>query len=297
MPCHISFRALAYEPGVDTVIITMITDIASHVFIRVSDNPSRIHTKSVKRRGTDFMSELRFCFTVYEDIEQLEPGDTTTHTFIVPDWPYCTTKYFYFWGSVDGVTCVSTSPPFHYHNSYTYIPPVLTSDKYTLSWAGSHIAQGWNAHSERFTPDHDYTARRISLVTCQYDANRRGPYVVKLTTVGGNCWEEEILWSQEGYSTDLPFLGDETWQDYEPVDIPLTADVQYRIVIHTIPDWYYWFSPNWLLYNSQAALRSRWGMVAPLYPRGVRFYGCNISGGSGSWTQSSGTDLCFKVWE
>ncbi|MBA7534780.1 hypothetical protein ES705_27029 [subsurface metagenome] len=101
----------------------MITDTASHCWCRVSSNPPRIHKKSIKRRGTDFMSELRFCFTVYVDIEQLEPGDTTTHTFIVLDWPYCTTKYFYFWGSIDGVTCVSTSPPFHYHNAYIFIPP------------------------------------------------------------------------------------------------------------------------------------------------------------------------------
>lgn len=64
------------------------------------------------------MSELRFCFTVYEDNEQEEAGDTLTHTWIKPDWPPCTTKYFYLWGKVAGVTCVSTSPPFKHHNSY-----------------------------------------------------------------------------------------------------------------------------------------------------------------------------------
>ncbi|MBA7533843.1 hypothetical protein ES705_26089 [subsurface metagenome] len=432
MPCRISFRALAYEPSIDTVIITMITDTPSHCWLRLSNNPSRIHKKSVKRRGTDFMSELRFCFTVYEDIEQLEeravfeetedtydtaslttsaytviynriefleagiltkvkvktktagdytllvksddgvttyqtltiedagadswltfildpsiivdigdkyrmevarpngtayaasglyngtlwknikgafggveydytnamgfiftvdtpPGDTLTHTFIVPDWQYCQTKFFYFWGKVSGVTCVSTSPPFHYHNAYKAPLYVETSDKYDLSWSLNHPAQCYNADGQLFTPDHDYTVTRISLITTQSSLLHWGPYVVKLLLVDGYCWEEEVLWSYVGVSRDLPAPGVYDWTHYNDVNVPLTEGVDYRIAVHTLMTW----SPS----GGCGSLGSRHGGVTPLYPRGYYCYGCSFRDEAGSWHFSLTADLCFKIWE
>lgn len=91
------------------------------------------------------MSELRFCFTVYEDNEQEEAGDTLTHTFIKPAWSYCTTKYFYLWGKVSGVTCVSTSPPFHYHNTYE-APAFLEYYEHIAAHADDCCAWVTNGH-------------------------------------------------------------------------------------------------------------------------------------------------------
>ncbi len=297
MACHISFRSVSFVPAATTVTITVTTNVPCHLFCRLSKEPPRIHKKSVMRRGEAFMSELRFCFTVYEDNEQVEAGDTLEHTWVKPAWPFCTTKYFYLWGSISGVTCVSTSPPFHYHNSYIYVPPVETSDKYDINWRVFHFAQYWNAHGGIFEPVHDYTAKRISLITTPYSADRKGPYIVKLTAVGGSCWEEEVLWSHAGYSTDLPPPGDYSWTDYEPVDIPLTAGVQYRIVIHTTPGWLAWSAGAWIPWEAGAALSSRCDSLLPLYPRGNKCAGCNFRDSSSIWTNTLTQDLCFKVWE
>ncbi len=69
------------------------------------------------RRGVAFAEDVRFCFTVFEDNEQEEAGDTLEHTWWKPSWPVCTTKWLYVWGSRLGEACVSTTAPFKYHNT------------------------------------------------------------------------------------------------------------------------------------------------------------------------------------
>ncbi|MBA7556280.1 hypothetical protein ES705_48980 [subsurface metagenome] len=38
------------------------------------------------------------------------------HTWWKKNWPVCTTKWLYVWGSRAGEVCVSTTAPFKYHN-------------------------------------------------------------------------------------------------------------------------------------------------------------------------------------
>lgn len=56
-----------------------------------------------------------FCFVSWLSVEQLEPGDTTTHTFTIIPWIFCQTKWFVFRGE-----------------TYEYVPtpsgPVLPED-------------------------------------------------------------------------------------------------------------------------------------------------------------------------
>jgi hypothetical protein len=85
-----------------------------------------IHTRAVLVRGLALKSELGFCFTVFEDNEQIEPGDTLVHTFEKRSWPFCQTRWFYFYGSIAGEFCVSTSAIFKLHNSTLGPPPMPT---------------------------------------------------------------------------------------------------------------------------------------------------------------------------
>ncbi len=76
------------------------------------------------RRGVAFAEDVRFCFTVFEDNEQFESGDTIEHTWWKKDWPVCTTKWLYVWGMRSGETCLSTTAPFKYHNDgVSPVPP------------------------------------------------------------------------------------------------------------------------------------------------------------------------------
>ena len=117
MACYISFRDVQFHPSTVGVRITAISDIPCHLYCRLSSKPPWIHKQPELRRGVQFATDVRFCFTVYEDNEQFEPGDTYTHTWWKKDWPPCATKYLYLWGMVGAQVCASTSPLFKYHNT------------------------------------------------------------------------------------------------------------------------------------------------------------------------------------
>lgn len=124
MDCHISFRDISFHPSTKGVRIIVTTDVPCHLYCRLTSEKPHIHKIPVFRRGHFIQDDIRICFTVYEDNEQYESGDTLTHTFWKENWPVCTTKWSYYWGTINGQVCVSTSPIFDYHN--TGIDPVPT---------------------------------------------------------------------------------------------------------------------------------------------------------------------------
>jgi len=78
------------------------TDVPCHLFCRMSKAEPLTHPIPVMVRGTTWRTDVRFCFTVFEDNEQSEPGDTLVHTFIKVPWPICETRWFYFIGTISG---------------------------------------------------------------------------------------------------------------------------------------------------------------------------------------------------
>ncbi|MBA7551151.1 hypothetical protein ES705_43687 [subsurface metagenome] len=124
MPCQISVRDIDFHSSTTGVRIRVTTDVPSHLFVRLSSLTPRIHKKPSIRRGVAFAEDVRFCFTVFEDNEQNEWGDTVVHTWWKKNWPVCTTKWLYVWGSRAGEVCVSTTAPFQYHNDgVAPVPP------------------------------------------------------------------------------------------------------------------------------------------------------------------------------
>lgn len=149
MAIFVSYRSIDYVPAYDSVTITLTTDIPCHVYFRFTDRPPRIHLKSGIRRGFPLIEDLRFCFTVFQDLEQDEAGDTYTHTFLIIDWYYCQTKYFYFWAKVGTWTVVSTSAPLKYH--HPYVPPPPTPASFKLAGTANdcrvmNSAYGWDVN-------------------------------------------------------------------------------------------------------------------------------------------------------
>ncbi len=114
---HISVRNVEFTGTPVTVRIVVTTDIPCHLYCRLTSKRPWIHKKPSLRRGVQFAEDVRFCFTVFEDNEQMEPGDTLTHTWLKPDWIECQTKHCYFWGYVGGILSQSSSPIFTYHNT------------------------------------------------------------------------------------------------------------------------------------------------------------------------------------
>jgi len=150
---HISIRDISFFPFEEFVFITVTTDVPCHLFCRLSLKEPWIHKKPSLRRGVQFAEDVRFCFTVYEDNEQTEAGDTITHTWAKPSWPPCTTKWCYFWGYIGGEVSISTSPFFKYHRP---LPPEFEELIILAEYASRSLycssatwAATWNGVSEK----------------------------------------------------------------------------------------------------------------------------------------------------
>jgi len=95
--------------------IVVTTDVPCHLYMRWSTNPPWIHHVPIERRGVFLKTDIQICFTVFEDNQQEEAGDTTTHTFIKEPWASCETRWFYFHGTIGGIASPSTSAIFKKH--------------------------------------------------------------------------------------------------------------------------------------------------------------------------------------
>lgn len=89
-----------------------------------------MHPRPTIVRGLTILQIPYYCFTVYEDNEQYQSGDTYHHTFIKEPWATCETRYFYFLGTIGGVESPSTSPIYSKHRGE---PPYAFLDQFTSS--------------------------------------------------------------------------------------------------------------------------------------------------------------------
>lgn len=120
-----SVRNLVQTPTYDGFSITAFTDVPCHLYCRTTAQEPRIHKEPSYRRGLWINDDVRFCFTVYDDLEQEEAEDTIEHSFIVEPWPVCYTKWFYLHGTIDALPSVSTSPYWGLHREKQEMPSQL----------------------------------------------------------------------------------------------------------------------------------------------------------------------------
>lgn len=127
---------ITHEQVDGSVIVTITTNAACHLYLRYSDIFPRIHRKGVLRRGLVMGWDARYCFAAYQHIEQNEAGDEWTHTFTWPGWEHCNTRYFYFWGTMGGQDMVSDTPIFWIHYLEVEIP--LGPEETHIYWPDPH---------------------------------------------------------------------------------------------------------------------------------------------------------------
>ncbi|GAH20063.1 unnamed protein product, partial [marine sediment metagenome] len=106
---------LQYEYLDDGWKLTLHTDVPCHLWCRMTTTPPRKHSMPSMRRGLRISGDIRFCFVVYEDNEQEEPGDTLIHTWLKDNWPYCETRWFYFIGTIYSDPSPSETAIYKFH--------------------------------------------------------------------------------------------------------------------------------------------------------------------------------------
>jgi len=112
---HWSLREIEQVKIFDGYIITIVTNVPCHLWLRYTEEPPQYHAIPLYKRGIFIYKDARFCFVAFKHIEQDEANDTYTHTFTWHGWYHCLTQYFYFWGEISGQGSPSTSPIFSKH--------------------------------------------------------------------------------------------------------------------------------------------------------------------------------------
>ena len=123
MPDRISVRDVTWELDPAGVLLTVTTDVASVLWARNTTHQPWVHRKPRLRRGMWLNDDVRFCFDVYDDTRQIEPGDVKLHTWLFPDFEIGDPHWLYFWGEVAGVVSPSTSAILEYLRTQPFPPP------------------------------------------------------------------------------------------------------------------------------------------------------------------------------
>jgi hypothetical protein len=232
---------------------------------------------------------------------QTEPDESLTHTFDIPVPEYGELFWWRCGGRTVGFLGLwpqwsASLSPFFSHRCLAPTAPVQTNDCQPLATVNTGYCQYWNANAQTFTPDHNYTAKTLYLMLNQWDVILKGPYRVKITLAGTPCWSESVLFQYDGQATDLPLPGVQAWTAYDLGELPLVSGIMCRIVVHTIPPWYYYWGGRWIREDSVAALCWWRKATGNPYPRGRMCNGCNFKTSSGSWAYTDTDDMTFCIY-
>ncbi len=107
---------IAYSRTATSAIPIITTNTPCHLTCYYTDKEPGSHRTSRNQRGLTLPWGVYYCFVGWLSLEQTEAGDTLIHTFEVPDWSYCQTKWLAFRGTVAGVLSPSVSCIFKYHH-------------------------------------------------------------------------------------------------------------------------------------------------------------------------------------
>jgi hypothetical protein len=247
------------------------------------------------RRGAQIGSYIDQCFVVYKDIEQEEAGDTYTHTFIQDPWPYCETRWFYFWGTVSGELSPSVSAIFEKHRTEPNLP-TETTDQCIFLYSAFYSYLG-RIITQTVTPDHVYDPVWLDLrIAKPADFPWQGNLKIDITQVDGYTYPTEpVLWAIILDNTLLPLQNSFAWYRCFPTGVTLDPAHTHRIRVYPIGDWFFWYNNKWNPGNQWAAV-VWYGSNSSEYPRG-QAYLCNAPGSGSCTSQPDYYDENFIFWE
>ncbi|MBA7519770.1 hypothetical protein ES705_11864 [subsurface metagenome] len=113
---HFAVLSLSYSHTSTSIVITCATNNPCHLTCYFTDKEPLRHATSRVVRGLALPWGAYFCFVAWQTMEQIEPGDTLSHSFGIPDWSYCQTKWLCFRGTVAGAPSPSASALLKHHH-------------------------------------------------------------------------------------------------------------------------------------------------------------------------------------
>lgn len=175
-------KTIVYNERPDGLQVVVTTDRLITLYLRWTLAPPGQHIKEVMTRGAPVQKVIDQCFVATNDINQVEEGDTLTHTFNVDGWPVCQTRWFYFWGTRAMKRVPSVSPIYEKHRVAPTVPTVICQAppnmdsrtfQHTICYDDSYV---------KFKPLNSITPTTLTVYV------RWGPYAPQPKTICLTLW-------------------------------------------------------------------------------------------------------------
>ena len=274
---HFAVLDLSYSHTATSVIITCTTNNPCHLTCYYTDQEPVRHATSRVVRGLALPWGAYFCFVAWQTIEQIEPGDTLSHTFEIPDWSECQTKWFCFRGTVGGQLSPSASALFKHHH-----PGVAAEQKFESYYhprpTYSNIYEP-NQSGQTFTPTQRHLLTKVYTFIHRVSATY--PTLnVQIKEAPDDTPTGPVLSSGYTVWADIPESPDEDWVETEMSEFILEPDTKYAIIIHTS-------------FVGQGVIRWWRRSRDADYPRGLRIYSTDSGN---TWSKFPLDDFLFQEW-
>lgn len=220
---------IAYSHLPAAILITLPTTTPCHLTCYYTDKKPGRHKTSRTERGLTLRWGAYFCFVAWKSVEQTEAGDTLIHTFIIPDWTFCQTKWFTFRGTAIDIVSPSIGPIFKHHHSGQYLYEYCNTDDNRHNLIGNF----W--YCQTFTPQLKHEITKVSLKLWRWSS-----YIDRLFTLGIKHTDANgkptglDLCSAQILSENIPFYDEMDWIDFNLEPTPtLNPGTKYAIVVRS----------------------------------------------------------------
>lgn len=261
----------------NAILIRNTTNNPCHLTCYYTDKKPGRHKTSRTDRGLTLPWGAYFCFVAWQSVEQNEPGDTLSHTFEIPDWTFCQTKWFVFRGTINGELSPSVSPVFEHH--HIGIPVIFeyynTGGDTTY---GTNSATSWLGQT--FTPSISHNIKSVKLLLNR----RRTPGIITVsireTDVNGKPTGSDLCLGTTNGDT-LPTTLPYEWREITlGAGHTLLTGIKYAIVVRVLNP-----SGDWIGWRTDRS--------SPTYTGGD--YCFSLNSGT-TWTLDTGKDRLFEEW-
>ena len=169
--------SIEYSNLEHSICIYLETNNPCHLYCYHTKVKPQRHPTSRILRGLPVPWGAYYCFVAWKPVEQVEPGDTLYHTFHLPAWFECQTRWFCFKGNVGAQLSPSASPIFRHHHpgaTSNLFEHYITGDDNNTGGMG--YGQYW--FSQTFTPFCPHTVNSVKLLL--YRAGLPGAVTVSI---------------------------------------------------------------------------------------------------------------------
>ncbi len=274
---HFAVLTIVYYHLASSIFIVTTTNNPCHLTCYYTDKPPVRHPLSRVVRGLSLPWGAYWCFVAWKEVEQREAGDTLVHTFQVPDWSYCQTRWLCFRGTVAGELSPSVSALLKHHH-----PGATPPQKFEFY---DDPKQTYSSIYEPYRSGQTFTPTQFHLLTKVYTFMHRatGTYpalYLEIKEAPDDTPTGPILSS--GY-TPWPVIPE--WPDPARVETPMTPflpipDTKYAILARTA--------------RVGAGILRWWRRYFDAtYPRGMRIYSTD---NGNTWSKFPTHDFLFQEW-